>query len=253
MAYFAEIENDSVKRVLVVPDEDEHRGQDFLAIDLGLGGTWVQTSYNGSIRKNYAGIGMEYHSDIDAFVFPKPFDYWVLDPIEARYFPPEWESGIAYLEDYIVQYNGTDYQVNTGQGHTSQADWTPDIAVSLFKKYDRLDQGNIPNWRQPLGSHDAYPMDYIVENNDKFWKSNHEANVWQPPTNDLWIEVEWNSTLFQWEEVVLAEPEISQWIQPTGGHDAYNTGDKVLHNGDTWESTLDANVWEPGVYGWIQI
>jgi hypothetical protein len=46
---------------------------------------------------------------------------------------------------------------------------------------------------------------------------------------------------------------IAEWIQPTGAQDAYNIGDKVLHNGYTWESTINANVWEPGVYGWNQI
>jgi len=72
MAHFAEIENNIVTRVLVVPDEQEHRGQDFLANELGLGGTWVQTSYNARIRKNYAGIGYTYDEARDAFIAPKP-------------------------------------------------------------------------------------------------------------------------------------------------------------------------------------
>lgn len=38
---------------------------------------------------------------------------------------------------------------------------------------------------------------------------------------------------------------IPEWVQPTGAHDAYNRGDKVKHNGDTWESLIDGNVWEP--------
>jgi hypothetical protein len=73
MAHFAEVENNIVTRVLVVPDEQEHRGQEFLANDLGLGGTWVQTSYNARIRKNYAGIGYTYDADRDAFIAPKPY------------------------------------------------------------------------------------------------------------------------------------------------------------------------------------
>lgn len=73
MAHFAEIDsNNIVTRVLVVPDEQEHRGQDFLANELGLGGTWVQTSYNNRIRKNYAGIGYTYDAGRDAFIAPKP-------------------------------------------------------------------------------------------------------------------------------------------------------------------------------------
>lgn len=38
---------------------------------------------------------------------------------------------------------------------------------------------------------------------------------------------------------------IPEWVQPTGAHDAYNRGDKVKHNGGTWESLIDGNVWEP--------
>jgi hypothetical protein len=73
MAHFAEIDSSNiVVRVLVVPDEQEHRGQEFLADELGLGGTWVQTSYNARIRKNYAGIGYTYDESRDAFIAPKP-------------------------------------------------------------------------------------------------------------------------------------------------------------------------------------
>jgi hypothetical protein len=72
MAHFAEIDsNNTVLRVLVVHNDLEHRGADFLANDLGLGGTWIQTSYNGNIRKNYAGIGYTYDSVRDAFIPPK--------------------------------------------------------------------------------------------------------------------------------------------------------------------------------------
>jgi hypothetical protein len=58
MAHFAEIdENGIVLRVLVVDDSQENRGQEFLADDLGLGGTWIQTSYNVNFAGKYAGIG----------------------------------------------------------------------------------------------------------------------------------------------------------------------------------------------------
>lgn len=73
MAHFAQIdENNIVTQVLVVPDAQEHRGHDYLATDLGLGGTWVQTSYNARIRKNYAGIGYTFDAGRDAFIPPKP-------------------------------------------------------------------------------------------------------------------------------------------------------------------------------------
>lgn len=69
MAHFAEIDNNGVVlRVLVVADEQEHRGQEFLANDCNLGSTWIQTSFNSRIRKHFAGAGMTYREDLDAFI-----------------------------------------------------------------------------------------------------------------------------------------------------------------------------------------
>ena len=57
MAHFAEIDSDNkVLRVLVVDNAQEERGQEFLANDLGLGGTWVQTSYNANFGGKFAAI-----------------------------------------------------------------------------------------------------------------------------------------------------------------------------------------------------
>jgi hypothetical protein len=95
MAHFAEIdENNIVLRVLVVDNSQEHRGQEFLANDLGLGGTWIQTSYNGNIRKNYAGIGYTYDEQRDAFIPPQPYPSWILNENTCL-----WESPIPYPQD----------------------------------------------------------------------------------------------------------------------------------------------------------
>jgi hypothetical protein len=98
MAHFAEIdENKVVTQVLVVPDEQEHRGQDYLAVDLGLGGTWIQTSYNHNIRKQYAGIGYTYDEAADVFVAPQPFPSWTLDENHDWQAPkPRPEDGLMY-------------------------------------------------------------------------------------------------------------------------------------------------------------
>ena len=62
---------------------------------------------------------------------------------------------------------------------------------------------------------------------------------WQPDvTPALWILV----SLDEWPE----------WVQPTGAHDAYAKGDKVTHSSKKWTSDVDANTWEPGVYGWTE-
>jgi hypothetical protein len=109
MAHFAEIdENGIVKQVLVVPDEQEHRGQDFLAEDLGLGGTWVQTSYNNRIRKQYAGIGMKYDVDADVFIVPQPYPSWTLD---ENY---DWQAPVELPDDNLI------YQWNE-----EKLDWEP--------------------------------------------------------------------------------------------------------------------------------
>ena len=71
MAHFAEIDsNNVVLRVLVVADEHEDRGQEFLANDCNLGGTWIKTSFNANIRNKFAGTGDIYDEVNDEFYTP---------------------------------------------------------------------------------------------------------------------------------------------------------------------------------------
>jgi len=73
MAHFAEIDsNNKVLRVLVIDNAQENRGQEFLANDLGLGGTWVQTSYNATFGGKFAATGDTY--DGTNFVALEPED-----------------------------------------------------------------------------------------------------------------------------------------------------------------------------------
>lgn len=55
-----------------------------------------------------------------------------------------------------------------------------------------------------------------------------------------------------WAATSDPSEEWPAWSAPIGAHDAYALGDKVSHNGQHWISTTDANVWEPGVYGWTE-
>ena len=95
---------------------------------------------------------------------------------------PAWRSGVDYVTGQRVLHGGVLYKAL--QDHTSQDDWTPDAAPSLFAKVLIQDAETIPEWEQP------------------------------------------DST------------------------NPYSKGDKVTHNGKTWTSGIDNNVWEPGVYGW---
>lgn len=93
MAHFAEINQMGiVTRVIVVPDEVESFGSQWCH-NL-LGGNWVQTSYNNTIRKNFAGIGYVYDEERDAFIPPKPFLSWVLDEETCT-----WEAPVPYPTD----------------------------------------------------------------------------------------------------------------------------------------------------------
>jgi hypothetical protein len=101
LAHFAKIENNVVTQVIVVANKDtadangvekEYIGAAFC--EKLFGGTWKQTSYNGTIRKNYAGIGYTYDADIDAFVPPQPFASWTLNNETAQ-----WEAPVPMPAD----------------------------------------------------------------------------------------------------------------------------------------------------------
>lgn len=88
---------------------------------------------------------------------------------------PRWEVGKAYTKDERIRYEDVLYKVL--QNHTSQANWTPDVAVSL---YVRVSIEEWPEWVQPTGAHDAYNMGDKVSHNEKHWESLIDANVYEP-------------------------------------------------------------------------
>jgi hypothetical protein len=95
MSHWAEIdENNIVLRVLVGNNNEADEGEAFMN---SLGGTWVKTSYNSNIRKNFAGIGMSYDAERDAFIAPKPYASWILNEETCR-----WEAPIPYPTDGIM-------------------------------------------------------------------------------------------------------------------------------------------------------
>lgn len=102
MAHFAELdENNIVKQVIVVANEEllengiesEVKGITFCKSLLGENTRWIQTSYNGNIRKNYAGICYTYDPIKDYFFAPQPYPSWTLNT-DAK-----WEAPIPYPID----------------------------------------------------------------------------------------------------------------------------------------------------------
>lgn len=118
MAHFAHLDQYGVvKQVIVVSNDDapdpapsnsEPLGQVFIADVLGLPGEWRQTSYHGNFRKQYAGIGFQYHADGDVFTEPQPYPSWTLDsnhdwqpptPMPTEGGPWRWdEDTVSWVE-----------------------------------------------------------------------------------------------------------------------------------------------------------
>lgn len=109
------------------------------------------------------------------------------DALQAVELFPSWNgNNVNYAVGDRVKYYGELYKcINI---HTSQPDWTPSAAVSLWVRTD--DPAiEYPEWRQPQGGHDAYSIGDKVLHNDKKWVSTADDNVWEPG-------------VYGWEEVV---------------------------------------------------
>lgn len=101
-----------------------------------------------------------------------------------------------------------------------------------------------PVWSADSVSYTAENPQSKVRYGDLFYKcltSHTSQESWKPDVSpSLWVRID--DPAIEWPE----------WRQPQGSHDAYPKGAKVSHNGKKWTSDVDANVWEPGIYGWTE-
>ena len=114
-----------------------------------------------------------------------------------------------------------------------------DIARSVLAAQGQVDGDE---WVQPTDATNAYPKDWTVTHGGKTWVSLTPANVWQPGVSG-------------WREIVDESAGAPEWVQPTGSHDAYQTGDTVTFEGAEYTSLIDGNTWSPTDYpqGWEKI
>lgn len=107
------------------------------------------------------------------------------EALEIAALYPTWYSmmGKEVSVGQRYWYNNKLYKVI--QAHTVQEDWTPDVTASL---YTEVSIEEWPEWRQPLGSEDAYHIGDKVSHNDKHWQSTVDGNVWEPSVYG-WDEV----------------------------------------------------------------
>lgn len=201
---------------------------------------------------------------------------------------PIWKNQTTYEVGTRILYNGTLYKVLLT--HTSQADWTPDVAPSLFAKVLIPDENTIYPWEQP-DSTNLYMTGDKVSHNDKIWISTVDNNSWEPGVYgwEEYVETEEEPTtpeVTPEEPTTTPEEENGETVIPDkeetgestlpdkeetgestipdeGENDKtvadwvqpdstnpYAAGDIVAHNDNIWVSSVDGNVWEPGAYGW---
>lgn len=133
-----------------------------------------------SLEVTDAGAEISKANTTNGIVFVTMAEAGSIDPVTAAEHADlfaEWAYPIAYTVGQIRRYNGTLYKCV--QAHTSQADWTPPAAPSLWSlTADPTEEW--PEWIQPIGAHDAYPLGAKVSHNEKHWTSTVENNVWEP-------------------------------------------------------------------------
>jgi hypothetical protein len=183
-----------------------------------------------------------------------------------------------------------EYRPNTQPPHTGKeiafATWVPDVALGTYTqvwqirskteaeltaekeaqasaKENELDVAQIKSVLR-------YTTDLLTEEEQVNFYSLYPA--WKPNISVvegekyqhlglLYKVVQSHNTQLDWEPQdvpalfvrVAAPEEILDWVQPTGAHDAYQTGEKVRFEGSIYESLIDANIWSPTVYGWVKI
>ena len=102
-------------------------------------------------------------------------------------------------------------------------------------------RGDGEPWQAPTGAHDSYLAGDEVEHNGTRWTSTVDANVWEPGVSG-WRELREDGT-------------VGEYVQPTGAHDAYRTGDVITWQGGVYQAVGDYLVWSPDDYpgGWRKI
>ena len=126
-------------------------------------------------------------------------------------------------------------------------------AIQLFAQNGNLPDTNameIADLYEPYEVGKTYPVGYMFKYGVNADGETQLYSVLQEHTS----QEDWkpNKTPSLYKAVGFTDSGVSIWTQPLGSTDAYMAGDVVEHNGTIWVSTVDYNVWEPGVYGWEQ-
>ena len=166
--------------------------------------------------------------------------------IDREFFIPTWREGPQPL-NAVISYQNQVYRIIQAHDSTGNPTWNPVDTPSLFSICHTKHPDKAKPWVQPLGTSGMYYQnDCYVDDEGVIWRQIYsEGNVYDAATlPERWEQVD----LEEYEHGFVWEP----WVQPIGAQDAYSVGTRVSHNNSHWISTVDNNVWEPGVYGWEQ-
>jgi len=132
---------------------------------------------------NKVQAALELRKALQIFLATLDADTAAADMMEVATVFPKYQVGKAYKIKDVFSYGenavGDPQLYQVLQAHTSAAEWTPDTAVSLYKKIGVTEEG-YPEWVQPLGASDAYNTGDIVSYNGVLYQSTIDANVWAP-------------------------------------------------------------------------
>ena len=167
------------------------------------------------------------------------------EAVERAILFSNWISGKAYSVGERVRYGGRIFKVL--QAHTSQEDWTPSRAPSLFAEVLTSEDGEPLEWQQPSSTNPYLTGDKVIYEGN-IYQSLIDNNVWSPAEYPQGWELISSENSDENEEI------IQDWVQPDASN-PYNIGDRVKFNGNIYESTIDNNVWSPEAYpaGWTLI
>lgn len=164
------------------------------------------------------------------------------EAVERAILFSNWVSGKVYSVGERVRYGGRIFKVL--QAHTSQDDWTPSRAPSLFAEVLTSEDGEPQEWVQPSSTNPYLTGDKVIYNG-LVYESLIDNNVWSPADYpDGW-------KLLSESKPTEPTTTIPEWQQPDATN-AYQIGDRVTYNGVIYESVIANNVWSPEAYpaGW---
>lgn len=163
----------------------------------------------------------------------------------------EWKAGVEYKLNDLFTYQGNMGYVK--QPTLTSLDVYPPFSVgteALYGARPKPDADGVYPYVYNMGIYEGM---LVRDDDGVLYRS--IIGTQERPTELLYHPKDVPTLLEKVEEGGEEAPseEYPEWVRPTGAHDAYAQGAKVSHNGKKWTSDIEANVWEPGVYGWTEV